>query len=113
MTSLLSSFPKIAATRKRPNGSDVKGVWTETAPTSTSIRIVAPQPANGTDLQFLEDGERKYTHKKTWSESELLVDDVLTIAGTDYLVVSDMDYALTCLAESFDGHYKVLIRKVQ
>lgn len=113
MASILSSFPKISATRKRPNGSDVNGRYTETTPTSTSIKVIAPQPANGTDLQFLPDGERQYTHLKVWSTYELLPDDVVTIAGTDYLVANTGDYNKSCLGQQFSGFYRALIREVQ
>ena len=111
--SILSSFPKISATRKRPNGSDVSGHWVETTPTSTTISVIPPQPANGTELQLLPDGEREYTHLKVWSTAELATDDVLTISGVDYLVVLSMDYDSACARLGFDGFYKALIRRVQ
>ena len=108
MTSLLATFPKIAATRKRYSaGADVNGHYVPGTPTSTSITVIAPQPANGTELQLLPDGERNYTHLKVWSESELAVDDEVTIGGTDYLVVMSLNY------DADGGFYKAMIREVQ
>jgi len=114
MASILNSFPKIAATRKRySSGADVNGHWVNGTPVSTPINIVAPQPANGNELQLLPDGERQYTHYKLWSTAELLPDDEVTISGTNYLVVLNMDYEIACQAEQFDGFYKAMVRKVQ
>jgi len=47
-------------------GSNVKGVWTPGASTSTPIRIIAPQPVNANDLVNLGDGEHIQDHVLTW-----------------------------------------------
>jgi hypothetical protein len=113
MTSILSHFPTIPATLKRPTGADVDGNWVEGATVESPILVVPPQPANGADLQFLPDGEREYVHKKCWTESDLLLEDVLEINGAEYKVVLVGDYDESCLNWGFDGFHRVLIREVQ
>lgn len=112
MGSILSSFPKIAATLTRRGGSYVDGRWVDTG-TPEDILVVAPQPASGNDLQYLEDGERQYQHKKVWSNVELQPDDRLTIKGITYEVKLAGDWDTATDGWTFSGFHRALIRKVQ
>lgn len=85
---MLEVFTKLSATLVSPTGtySTTTGLWTAGTPTTSSIQVIAPQPASGRDLQLLPEGEREYTHLKTWTESSVLTGDKITVAGRTYRV---------------------------
>lgn len=104
---MLSVFPQVTASHVRPSGSYVAGRWVPNAPVSESITVVTPQRADGSLLMQLPEGERAYTHLKTWTRKPLLTGDLLTIGEVEYLVVVAEDW-------SYDGSfYRALIRRVQ
>src|SRR4051812_39757163 len=58
-----------------------------TASTASTFTIAAcVQPAPGRDLKRLPEGRRKHDVKSIWTETALLVQDVITIAAEAYEV---------------------------
>jgi hypothetical protein len=105
---LLTAFPKVAASLVRPGGAyNAAGRWVPASVDPVPIKIVKPQPARGSELQNLPEGERVYTHLKTWTETVLNVGDLLTYKGVEYRVVLVPDY-------QDDGEFcKALMRENQ
>jgi sulfur carrier protein ThiS len=107
-------FPQVAATLKRyPLAANVNGRFVPGAATETPITVIDPQPAPGRDLQQLQDGDREYVHKKTWTTTEVRKGDIIEIDGTDYVVVLIPDYKTPTVGWGFDGGYHPLIREAQ
>lgn len=101
---MLQYFPKMAATYRRPSGVYVDSRWVPAAVAEIPIMIIRPQPANGRELQMLPEGDRQYSHLKTWTAAEVMPNDVLTFRAVEYRVVSSKDY-------QFDGAFhKILLR---
>ena len=87
---MLEVFTKLSATLLSPTGSysTATGTWTAGTPSTSTVAIIAPQPASGRDLQFLPEGEREYIHLKTWTEASVLTGDKITVAGRTYRVTT-------------------------
>lgn len=108
---MLRFFPRYAATyRPQPTGHyNDDGVFVPDTVAEIPIQIIAPQPANGRELQRLPEGDRKYRHLKTWCDIDLQAGAIVTYppGGTEYIVLPSMDYQT-------DGNFsKVLMRENQ
>lgn len=105
---MLRYFPKVAASYKRPTGTyGTDGKWVAGSPASVPILVIAPQPATGRDLQMMPEGDRVYRHLKTWTETELMPNDMVTYDGTTYRVIPSANWAI-------EGNYhRVLLREMQ
>lgn len=85
--SMMSWFPTVSASYTRPTGSYVDGLWVPATATPTTISIIEPQRDPGEEGQYPVEGDRVYTHLKTWTSARLRVNDVLSYGGIDYRVV--------------------------
>ena len=107
--SLLNFFPQVAATYRRPTGtySTTTGTFVPGSASDNDITIISPQPASGKELLLLPEGDREFNHLKTWTETALQNEDIVTWNGTQFKVVRVGDF-------NFDGgFYPILMRELR
>lgn len=104
---MLVWFPVKLASYTRPYGSYVNGIWIPAYSAPKPCWIVEFQPDNGHVGQYPEEGNRVYSHFKTWTSVRMAVNDIITDAGTDYIVVRVGPW------HEQAGFGKIFIREVQ
>lgn len=86
---MLGSFSEFMATAVRGRkaaGTHTQGYFVPGAVTSTSI-FVCQQPTPGKELERLPEEFRQQGVASFWTDSELLLDDTLTLAGETYRII--------------------------
>lgn len=103
---MLGAFTLVSATLARASKSQVKGEVTVSTGAATAIEIVEPQPVKMDELAILDVGERSHNWRKTWTQTPVIVEDIITRSGKSYKVHQVEN-------RSVDGNfYRVLMREL-
>ena len=105
----------LTVTRKTP-GSYIDGRWIGGSDSTFEIETTW-QPANGRDLEILEEGKRQSVVFKIFPEIELYTADSKTKRESDIVTgIDGYDYEVVMVApyqNSLISHYKVLVMRIK
>ncbi len=112
----MSLFKSKTLTVNRPSGgARVNGRWVPGSTSSFTIKT-SVQPANGKDLEALEEGQRTSEILKIYPSTELKTIDQHISQEADIVVNDGKNYTVVHVGENTNdiiNHYKCLIMRVK
>jgi hypothetical protein len=118
MLSYFASEMVSATVRRKTGGDYIKGEWTPSASSDTSVQVIAPQPATADDLQMLPPGELVRNYLTTWITSEVhLWSDTYgpSLENPDLLVIGSRSYKIVQINDrsTLGNFYRAVMREEQ
>jgi len=103
---MLQHFEKVLVDLTPSNdGVYSNGVWIADEDDPSEIEVVIPQPVTMQEIVILPEGQHIKNFVKTWTESELKVNDKITYNEKEFLVYQ--------VDTRFEGNfYRVILREI-